>query len=169
LSVKLHLDINGWYSTPNAKYDGLSPRDYLRGKSWDGQMQVSLSVLKQHRVISISEISADDLLIEFVRLCVEQGEALELLKEGSNVQTVGKRILGIAAELRTRPNTQRIGLMQLLSHPNSWVRFHAAEGCIDLTPVDARRELQRLADSGDYPVAGHAGMFLSLYDGELSG
>jgi hypothetical protein len=46
-----HLDINGWYSTPNAKYDGLSPRDYLRDKSWDEQMQVGLSVLKQHRVI----------------------------------------------------------------------------------------------------------------------
>jgi hypothetical protein len=46
-----HLDINGWYSTPNAKYDGLSPRDYLRGKSWDEQMQVGLSVLKQYRVL----------------------------------------------------------------------------------------------------------------------
>lgn len=117
----------------------------------------------------ISEISADNLLIEFVRLCVEQGEALELLEEGSSVKMLGKRILGIAAELRKRPNTQRIGLTRLLSHPNSWVRFHAGEGCIDLAPVEARRELQRIADSGDYPVAGHAGMFLSLYDGELSG
>lgn len=116
----------------------------------------------------ISEISADGLLIEFVRLCVEQGEALELLKEGSSVQTLGKRILRISAELRKRPNTQRIGLTRLLSHPNSWVRFHAAEECIDLAPVEARRELQRIADSGDYPVAGHAGMFLSLYEGDLS-
>lgn len=46
-----HLDINGWYSTPNAKYDGLSPRDYLRGKSWDEQMQVGLSSLKQYGVV----------------------------------------------------------------------------------------------------------------------
>ena len=37
-----HLDINGWYSTPNAKYDGVSPRDYLRGKSWGEQMQIGL-------------------------------------------------------------------------------------------------------------------------------
>jgi hypothetical protein len=116
----------------------------------------------------ISEINADDLLIEFVRLCVEQDEALELLKEGSTVQTLGKRILEITAELHKRPNAQRIGLTRLLTHPNSWVRFHAAEGCIDVAPVEARRELQRIADSGDYPVAGHAGMFLSLYEGELS-
>jgi hypothetical protein len=101
-------------------------------------------------------------------LCVEQGKALELLKEGSSVQTLGKRILRIAAELRKRPNTQRIGLTRLLSHSNSWVRFHAAEGCIDLAPVEARRELQRIADSGDYPVAGHAGMFLSLCEEDLS-
>lgn len=117
----------------------------------------------------ISEVNVDDLLIEFVRLCIEQGEALESLKEGSSVQTLGKRIFEIATELRKRSNTQQIGLMRLLKHPNSWVRFHAAEGCIDLAPVDARRELQRLADSGDYPVACHAGMFLSLYDGGWSG
>jgi hypothetical protein len=47
-----HLDINGWYSTPNAKYDGLSPRDYLRSKSWDEQMQVGLSAIKQYRVFN---------------------------------------------------------------------------------------------------------------------
>jgi hypothetical protein len=68
-----HLDINGWYSTPNAKYDGLSPRDYLRSKSWDEQMQVGLSAIKQYRssmTRDMSETGADDLLIEirsFVR------------------------------------------------------------------------------------------------------
>jgi len=34
-----HLDINGWYSTPSPDYGDLSPRDYLRGRAWDEQMQ----------------------------------------------------------------------------------------------------------------------------------
>ena len=28
-----HWEINAWYSTPNEDFNGLSPRDYLRGKS----------------------------------------------------------------------------------------------------------------------------------------
>jgi hypothetical protein len=42
-----HLDINGWYSRPNERFGGLSPRDYLRGKSWDEQMSIGLEVLRK--------------------------------------------------------------------------------------------------------------------------
>jgi hypothetical protein len=115
-----------------------------------------------------SRRDADDLLIEFAFLCIEQGKALELLKGESAVKSLGKRILEIETELRKRPNSERMRLIRLFVHSNPWVRFHAAEGCIDLVPAEAREQVQRIADSGDYPVAGHAGMFLSLYDGELS-
>lgn len=46
-----HLDLNGWYSRPNERYGGLSPRDYLRGKSWDAQMQVGLDILRDKGII----------------------------------------------------------------------------------------------------------------------
>lgn len=35
-----HWLISAWYSTQNDEFDGLSPRDYLRGKSWDERMRV---------------------------------------------------------------------------------------------------------------------------------
>jgi hypothetical protein len=31
-----HVEISSWYSTVNEDYNGLSPRDYLRGKDWVG-------------------------------------------------------------------------------------------------------------------------------------
>jgi hypothetical protein len=51
ISVVKHLDINGWYSRPNDRFNGLSPRDYLRGKSWDEQMRIGLEVLRDHGVL----------------------------------------------------------------------------------------------------------------------
>jgi hypothetical protein len=46
-----HLDINGRYSPSNPDYGGLSPRDYLRGRSWDAQTQVGLKVLRDFGVL----------------------------------------------------------------------------------------------------------------------
>ena len=37
--------------TPNKSYGGLSPRDYLRDKSWDERRQVGLEALKQFGVL----------------------------------------------------------------------------------------------------------------------
>lgn len=51
IPVVKHLDINGWYSRPNDRFGGLSPRDYLRGKSWDEQMRIGLEVLRDHGVL----------------------------------------------------------------------------------------------------------------------
>lgn len=51
IPVVKHIDINQYYSTPNAQFGGLSPRDYLRGKIWDEQMQVGLNVLKRFGVL----------------------------------------------------------------------------------------------------------------------
>jgi hypothetical protein len=41
----VHWEINGWYSTPNDDFGGLSPRDYLRGKSWDERVRVGRDAL----------------------------------------------------------------------------------------------------------------------------
>jgi hypothetical protein len=46
-----HLEINGWYSRPNDRFGGLSPRDYLRGKNWDEQMSVGLDALRNEGVL----------------------------------------------------------------------------------------------------------------------
>ncbi len=41
-----HVEISSWYSTGNEEYRGLTPRAYLRGKSWDEQYTVGLSALR---------------------------------------------------------------------------------------------------------------------------
>ena len=40
-----HWQITAWYQTSNPKFDGLSPRDYLRGKSWDERRKFGLETL----------------------------------------------------------------------------------------------------------------------------
>lgn len=40
-----HWQINGWYGRPNDQFGGLSPREYLRGKSWDERMRVGKDAL----------------------------------------------------------------------------------------------------------------------------
>jgi hypothetical protein len=48
-----HREINGWYSEHNdAKpFNGLSPRDYLRGKDWSERYRIGLEALIEHRVL----------------------------------------------------------------------------------------------------------------------
>lgn len=51
IPVVKHLDINGYYSRANEQYDGRSPRDYLRGKSWDEQTREGLKILRKNGVL----------------------------------------------------------------------------------------------------------------------
>lgn len=51
LPTMKHLDINAWYSRPSDKFGGLSPRDYLRGRSWDEQLIIGMEVLQKHGVL----------------------------------------------------------------------------------------------------------------------
>ena len=46
-----HWLINGWYSTNNPEFGGLSPRDYLRGKSWNERVRVGKDALTQFGVL----------------------------------------------------------------------------------------------------------------------
>jgi hypothetical protein len=40
-----HWLINRWYARPNDEFGGLSPREFLQGKSWDEQRRVGLNAL----------------------------------------------------------------------------------------------------------------------------
>ena len=47
-----HREITGWYQTRNEDFGGLSPRDYLRGRTWEERRQVGLDALVRHRVLN---------------------------------------------------------------------------------------------------------------------
>jgi hypothetical protein len=46
-----HWEINGWYQRPNRDYDGVPPREYLRGKDWDERRRVGLEALVRYGVL----------------------------------------------------------------------------------------------------------------------
>jgi hypothetical protein len=46
-----HHEITGWYNAKNPDFGGLTPREYLRGKSWDEQVRVGLSAMRKFGVL----------------------------------------------------------------------------------------------------------------------
>ena len=51
ISTLRHWEINAWYQTRNERYDGMSPREYLRGKDWDERRRVGLEALTRVGVL----------------------------------------------------------------------------------------------------------------------
>jgi hypothetical protein len=41
-----HWELNGWYARKDVRFGGLSPRDYLEGKSWGERQRVGLIGLR---------------------------------------------------------------------------------------------------------------------------
>jgi hypothetical protein len=46
-----HWEITSWYMTKNKNYNGLSPREYLRGKDWDERTKIGFEALVRHGVL----------------------------------------------------------------------------------------------------------------------
>jgi hypothetical protein len=46
-----HEDITAWYNTNNKEFGGLSPREYLRGKSWDERRRMGLDAMIRFEVL----------------------------------------------------------------------------------------------------------------------
>jgi hypothetical protein len=46
-----HQEINAWYQTKNPKYGGVTPREYLRGRSWEVRRAVGLRALRNFGVL----------------------------------------------------------------------------------------------------------------------
>lgn len=119
------------------------------------------------RNLDLSKLDADALLKLHVEWSMQQDVALQRANI-SKVNELGGRINQINNELKGRPGDQRGTLASLLSHPNAQVRFNAAQSLIRILPIEARQTIQVIADSGVFPLAGHAGMYLSMHDGEAA-
>ncbi|MGB5904685.1 MAG: DUF2019 domain-containing protein [Xanthobacteraceae bacterium] len=119
------------------------------------------------RNLDLSKLDIGALLKLHVEWSVQQDVALQRANI-SKVNKLGGRINQINEELKRRPGDQRSALAPLLSHPNAQVRFNAAQSLIRILPIEARQTIQVIADSGMFPLAGHAGMYLSTHDGEAA-
>ncbi len=47
-----HQDITAWYNTINAGFGDMSPRDYLRGRSWEERYRVGLDALRDAGILN---------------------------------------------------------------------------------------------------------------------
>lgn len=45
-------EINSWFQTPNPDLEGMTPRQYVRGKTWEERRRVGLMALKQAKVLT---------------------------------------------------------------------------------------------------------------------
>ena len=46
-----HEQINSWYQRPNVEFGGLTPRQYLQGKSWDEHRRVGLDAMRMFGIL----------------------------------------------------------------------------------------------------------------------
>lgn len=46
-----HHEITGWYNTKSPNFGGLTPREYLHGKSWDEQVRVGHFAMRKFGVL----------------------------------------------------------------------------------------------------------------------
>lgn len=51
IPVLKHIEISRWYATRNEGFGGLTPRDYLRDKSWEEQTKIGLYIMKREGVL----------------------------------------------------------------------------------------------------------------------
>lgn len=111
--------------------------------------------------VSLERITVDELVQRFASLALEQDDAL-LDSTISKVNRLFRKLQDISAELKAREGDQRRALLKLYDHPNAQVRLKATKATLAVAPEAARRMLETIAESREFPQAGEAGM--SIYN-----
>lgn len=99
----------------------------------------------------------------FETLCLEQHRSLER-EEIAAYNRRYKQVEAVIEELKSRPNDNRCILQKFYQHRNSQVALTAAYANLAIDYQGARRTIEEIAESGDFPQAGDAGMALVFLD-----
>jgi hypothetical protein len=108
----------------------------------------------------LSDLAVVDLVRLFARVVVAQDVAL-LGGQRVKFSRLFQQMMDVANELKRRDGDQRGELMQLFNYPNVQVRLQAAKLTLAVAPLEARHQLEQIANSNWFPQAGDAGMSLS--------
>jgi len=113
--------------------------------------------------IKLGTLSVAELVEEFIALGIKQYKAVW---DGDTkaYNPLFDRMQAIKTELKNRPGDQRRALKTLYDHPNIQVRLMAARSTLALAPIEARRVIESIAASNQFPYAGDAGMCLYRLD-----
>jgi hypothetical protein len=110
--------------------------------------------------LELEKMSADELIERLVQVGVAQDEA-QLEDNHSGFNRLYDQMREVDRELRARGQAARMLLLRLFDHPNIQVRLNAAALSLAVAPTEARRALEAIARSNQYPQAGEAGMLIS--------
>ena len=113
--------------------------------------------------VRFDQMTVDQLVDHFVKLALAQDHAL-LGGEISRYNELFREMTALKDELKSRAGDQRSALIRLFDYPNPQVRLMSAKATLAVAPEQARRALEVLAKSKQYPQAGDAGMSLWTLD-----
>jgi hypothetical protein len=105
----------------------------------------------------LEKITTVRLVERFAAIGVNQHKAL-LRREHGKFNRLFDEMVAIENELKRRYGDQRRELLRLYEHPNPQVRLNAVKATLAIAPEHARRTLEAIAGSREYPQAGDAGM-----------
>jgi Domain of unknown function (DUF2019) len=105
----------------------------------------------------LQDMTVDQLVERFTAIALDQDKAL-IRNEYAKFNRLFKQMEEVKSELKARDGDQRCALLRLYDHPNAQVRLKAVTATLALAPERARRMLEIIAESREYPQAGDAGM-----------
>jgi hypothetical protein len=111
----------------------------------------------------LDEWTVDQLVERFATTAREQNEAL-LMNDISKVNRLFDQLEAIEQALKARDGDQRRALLRLYDDPNAQVRLKAVKATLAVEPEMARKMLQKIAISREFPQAGEAGMSIRALD-----
>jgi hypothetical protein len=123
-------------------------------------MEEPVEAMKQ---VDLGAMSSKNLVERFAEIVVAQDRAL-LGGETTRFNRLFRQMMDVANELKGREGDQRRLLLDLFTFPNMQVRVQAAKLTLAVAPVEARKQLEAIADTHWMPQVGDAGMSLSFLD-----
>ena len=105
----------------------------------------------------LEDMTVNQLVERFTGIGIEQDQAI-LRDQHARFNRLFDEMVAVQDELKIRDGDRRQELLSLYNHPNAQVRLNAAKVTLAVAPEPARRALQAIADSREYPQAGDAGM-----------
>ena len=108
-------------------------------------------------------MTVEQLVQRFAAIALDQDHAVRV-DDNATFTRLFWQMEAVEGELKARAGDQRRAHSRLYNNPNAQVRITAAMATLAVLPQEARRLLQTIADSKEYPQAGDAGMCLVNLD-----
>jgi Domain of unknown function (DUF2019) len=109
----------------------------------------------------LRDMTVDQLVERFTAIALDQHKAIDHI---AKYNRLFEQMEAVKGELKAGDGDQRRALLRLYDHPNAQVRLKAVKATLAVAPERARRMLEIMAESGEYPQAGDAGMTIDALD-----